>query len=122
MCTQPSILLNADFIKGWHRCQLEVMECRKVPWPTTVIQDKYCVEDCGWPSQDHAYECKINLLTGKTHQVCELSFLCIACAFTEASYFVNQLIDNSYFISPCKLRSGSLATLFCVIVSHAFVN
>lgn len=63
-------LLSADFIKGWHLCQLEVMDCRKVPWPTTVVQDKYCVDDCGWPSQDYAYECKINLLTGRTHQVC----------------------------------------------------
>ncbi|KAG4960145.1 hypothetical protein JHK87_036778 [Glycine soja] len=62
-------LLTADFIKGWHLCQLEVLECRKIPWPTTAIQDKYCVEDCGWPSQDYAYECKINLLTGKTHQI-----------------------------------------------------
>ncbi|KAK7359748.1 hypothetical protein VNO77_01713 [Canavalia gladiata] len=62
-------LISEDFIKGWHLCQLEVMECRKVPWPTTAIQDKYCVEDCGWPSQDYAYECKINLLTGRTHQI-----------------------------------------------------
>ncbi|KAE9594666.1 hypothetical protein Lal_00037444 [Lupinus albus] len=62
-------LISEDFIKGWHLCQLEVMECRKVPWPTTVIQGKYCVEDCGWPSQDYAYECTINLLTGRTHQI-----------------------------------------------------
>ncbi|RYR11906.1 hypothetical protein Ahy_B04g069415 isoform A [Arachis hypogaea] len=62
-------LISEDFIKGWHHCQLEVIDCRKVPWPTTNIQDKYCVEDCGWPSQDYAYECTINLLTGKTHQI-----------------------------------------------------
>ncbi|MED6143887.1 hypothetical protein PIB30_009959 [Stylosanthes scabra] len=62
-------LISEDFIKGWHRCQLEVIDCRKVPWPTTNIQDKYFVEDCGWPSQDYAYECTINLLTGKTHQI-----------------------------------------------------
>ncbi|KAK7245835.1 hypothetical protein RIF29_40687 [Crotalaria pallida] len=62
-------LVSQDFTKGWHLCQLEVMECRKVPWPTTFIQDKYCVEDCGWPSEDYAYECKINLLTGRTHQI-----------------------------------------------------
>ncbi|CAI8590718.1 unnamed protein product [Vicia faba] len=62
-------LISEDFIKGWLLCQLEVMECRKVPWPTSVVQDEYCVEDCGWPSQDYAYECKINLLTGRTHQI-----------------------------------------------------
>jgi hypothetical protein len=66
----PVSLLSADFIKGWHICQLEVMECRKIPWPTIVVQDEYCIEDCGWPFQDYAYECKINLLTGRTHQVC----------------------------------------------------
>ena len=70
----PVNLLSADCIKGWHICQLEVMECRKIPWPAIVVQDEYCVEDCGWPSQDYAYECKINLLTGRTHQVCQLSF------------------------------------------------
>ncbi|KAF7840649.1 RNA pseudouridine synthase 6, chloroplastic isoform X1 [Senna tora] len=62
-------LISEDYIERWHLCQLEVMECKQVPWPTTAIQDKYCIEDCGWPSQDFAYECKINLLTGKTHQI-----------------------------------------------------
>ncbi|XP_012568926.1 RNA pseudouridine synthase 6, chloroplastic [Cicer arietinum] len=62
-------LISEDFNKGWHICQLEVLECIKIPWPTTVVQEKYCVEDCGWPSQDYAYECKINLLTGRTHQI-----------------------------------------------------
>ncbi|XP_054777323.1 RNA pseudouridine synthase 6, chloroplastic-like isoform X2 [Prosopis cineraria] len=62
-------LISEDYMEGWHLCQLEVMECRKVPWPRTVIQEKYCIEGCGWPSQDYAYECKINLLTGKTHQI-----------------------------------------------------
>ncbi|KAI4298659.1 hypothetical protein L6164_032192 [Bauhinia variegata] len=62
-------LVTEDFLKGWHLCQLEVMECRKVTWPSAVILDKYCIDDSGWPSQDYAYECKINLLTGKTHQI-----------------------------------------------------
>lgn len=48
------------------------MECKKVPWPSSVIEEEYGVEDCGWPSKDYAYECKINLLTGKTHQVWSL--------------------------------------------------
>ncbi|RHN49279.1 putative tRNA pseudouridine(31) synthase [Medicago truncatula] len=58
-------LISEDCIKGWHICQLEVMDCRKIPWPAIVVQDEYC----GWPSQDYAYECKINLLTGRTHQI-----------------------------------------------------
>ncbi|KAG8365410.1 hypothetical protein BUALT_Bualt18G0102000 [Buddleja alternifolia] len=62
-------LVSEDFINGWYLCQLEVLECRKVPWPNNTIKKKYGVEDCGWPSNDFAYECKINLLTGKTHQI-----------------------------------------------------
>ncbi|KAJ7967662.1 RNA pseudouridine synthase 6 chloroplastic [Quillaja saponaria] len=62
-------LISEEFIKGWHMCQLEVIECRKVPWPNAVVQKKYCIEDCGWFMEDYAYECKINLLTGKTHQI-----------------------------------------------------
>lgn len=65
----PKLLWHADYIKGWHLCQLEVMECKKVPWPHAATEEKYCVEDCGWPSKDIAYECKIKLLTGRTHQV-----------------------------------------------------
>ena len=64
-----NVITDADFIKGWHLCQLEVLECKKVPWPNSLTEDKYCVEDCGWSSKDIAYECKINLLTGRTHQV-----------------------------------------------------
>lgn len=48
------------------------MECKEVPWPDPVIQQKYCIEDSEWPSKDRAYECKINLLTGRTHQVVKL--------------------------------------------------
>ncbi|CAK7351081.1 unnamed protein product [Dovyalis caffra] len=62
-------LVSEEFVKGWHLCQLEVMECKRVPWPDAITEEKYCVEDCGWPSKDYAYECKINLLTGRTHQI-----------------------------------------------------
>ncbi|XP_060675236.1 RNA pseudouridine synthase 6, chloroplastic [Ziziphus jujuba] len=62
-------LISEDFIEGWHLCKLEIMECRKVPWPNQVTEEKYCIEDCHWPSKDYAYECKINLLTGRTHQI-----------------------------------------------------
>ncbi|XP_015574301.1 RNA pseudouridine synthase 6, chloroplastic isoform X2 [Ricinus communis] len=65
----PPRLVSEEFIEGWYLCQLEVLECRKVPWPDTVTEEKYSVEDCGWPSKDFAYECKINLLTGRTHQI-----------------------------------------------------
>ncbi|KAM1108555.1 hypothetical protein ACFX13_005263 [Malus domestica] len=62
-------LISEDFMERWSLCQLEVMECKEVPWPSSVVEQKYCVEHCGWPSKEYAYECKINLLTGRTHQV-----------------------------------------------------
>lgn len=62
-------LISEDFSKGWHLCQLEVLDCKKVAWPNSVTEEKYCVEDCGWPLKEFAYECKINLLTGRTHQI-----------------------------------------------------
>ncbi|KAM1005106.1 hypothetical protein ACFX2J_005182 [Malus domestica] len=62
-------LISEDFMERWSLCQLEVMECKEVPWPSSVVEQKYCVEDCGWPSREYAYECKSNLPTGRTHQV-----------------------------------------------------
>ncbi|KAI5656820.1 hypothetical protein M9H77_25613 [Catharanthus roseus] len=62
-------LLSEDFVDGWHLCQLEVLDCKKVPWPTVPVQKKFDIENCGWPPQDFAYECTINLLTGRTHQI-----------------------------------------------------
>ncbi|KAK6917326.1 LOW QUALITY PROTEIN: Pseudouridine synthase, RsuA/RluA-like, partial [Dillenia turbinata] len=62
-------LISEDFIKRWYLCQLEVLECKKVPWPNSLIKEKYHIEDYGWPNKEFAYECKINLLTGKTHQI-----------------------------------------------------
>ncbi|KAI3466584.1 hypothetical protein Pfo_023247 [Paulownia fortunei] len=62
-------LISGDFVNGWHLCQLEVLECRKVQWPNNITEEKNSIEDCGWPSKEFAYECKINLLTGRTHQI-----------------------------------------------------
>ncbi|CAK9171592.1 unnamed protein product [Ilex paraguariensis] len=68
-------LISEEFVKGWQLCQLDVLECRKVPWPNALIEKKYGIVDCGWPSKDFAYECKINLLTGRTHQELEFKLL-----------------------------------------------
>ncbi|XP_057794925.1 RNA pseudouridine synthase 6, chloroplastic-like isoform X2 [Salvia miltiorrhiza] len=65
----PPRLVSEDFISGWALCQLEVLECKKVPWPNDIVEDKHKIEDCGWPTKDFAYECRINLLTGRTHQI-----------------------------------------------------
>ncbi|CAN7109422.1 unnamed protein product [Brassica rapa subsp. narinosa] len=60
---------DADSIKGWHLCQLEILECKKIPWPDAATEKEHNIEECGWTSRDFAYECTINLLTGKTHQI-----------------------------------------------------
>ncbi|WCJ20254.1 hypothetical protein M5689_002501 [Euphorbia peplus] len=62
-------LVSEEFVKGWSLCQLEVLECKKVPWPDAITEEEYSISDCGWSSKDCAYECKINLLTGRTHQI-----------------------------------------------------
>ncbi|CAI9105801.1 OLC1v1004814C1 [Oldenlandia corymbosa var. corymbosa] len=62
-------LISKDYIEGWHLCQLEVLECKKVAWPTNETERKHGIESCGWPSQEFAYECRISLLTGRTHQI-----------------------------------------------------
>ncbi|CAN8231072.1 unnamed protein product [Cochlearia groenlandica] len=62
-------LVSEDLIKGWHLCQLEVLDCKKIPWPDVSTEKKHDIEDCGWTSKEFAYECTINLLTGKTHQI-----------------------------------------------------
>lgn len=67
---------HPEFTKGWYLCQLEVMECKEVAWPDSVVEAEYSVEDCGWTKKDVAFECKINLLTGRTHQVLAVSLTC----------------------------------------------
>ncbi|KAG0478138.1 hypothetical protein HPP92_012857 [Vanilla planifolia] len=62
-------LVSEDFIEGWHLCQMEILECGEVPWPDADVIKAYNIDECGWPFKKTAYECKINLLTGKTHQV-----------------------------------------------------
>ncbi|XP_047317161.1 RNA pseudouridine synthase 6, chloroplastic [Impatiens glandulifera] len=62
-------LVSEDLIERWSLCQLEVLECNKIPWPHRLIEEKYSIEDSGWPLKDFAYECKIDLLTGRTHQI-----------------------------------------------------
>ncbi|KAK1426567.1 hypothetical protein QVD17_15243 [Tagetes erecta] len=62
-------VVSEDVIKGWNLCQLEVLECRRVPWPNALVEQKYEIDDIDWPNKEFAYECKINLLTGRTHQI-----------------------------------------------------
>ncbi|XP_021867453.1 RNA pseudouridine synthase 6, chloroplastic [Spinacia oleracea] len=62
-------LVSEEHIDRWLLCQLEVLDCKEVPWPNSVTRERYRVEDCGWPVENLAYECTVNLLTGRTHQI-----------------------------------------------------
>ncbi|KAL2931479.1 RNA pseudouridine synthase 6 chloroplastic [Bienertia sinuspersici] len=62
-------IVSEEYVKGWQLCQLEVLDCKEVTWPNAIIEEKYEIKDCGWPVKNLAYECKINLLTGRTHQI-----------------------------------------------------
>ncbi|TVT98005.1 hypothetical protein EJB05_56722, partial [Eragrostis curvula] len=62
-------LVSEDHIERWYLCQMEILDCTKIPWPSSLIRKAHNVNDCGWPEQEAAYECKINLITGKTHQI-----------------------------------------------------
>ncbi|KAF4399613.1 hypothetical protein G4B88_022696 [Cannabis sativa] len=86
-------LVSEEKIEGWHMCKLEIIECRKVPWPSSAIKEKYCVEDCYWPSKDYAYECKINLLTGKTHQIRAQLTACGAPILGDSAYMPAALAE-----------------------------
>ncbi|KAJ4979949.1 hypothetical protein NE237_010729 [Protea cynaroides] len=42
-----------DYVERWHLCQpLEVLEYKEVPWPNAVIEEKFSVDACEWPSKD----------------------------------------------------------------------
>lgn len=62
-------IISEEYVEGWQLCQLEVLDCEAVPWPNAVIKNRYQIQDCGWPERNFAYECKINLVTGRTHQI-----------------------------------------------------
>lgn len=83
----------AEYTKGWYLCQLEVLECKKVPWPNAATVKNYGIEDCGWSSKEFAYECKISLLTGRTHQVSTIFiFLYVGKLFPHAEFGLRDCI------------------------------
>ncbi|XP_024024709.1 RNA pseudouridine synthase 6, chloroplastic isoform X2 [Morus notabilis] len=86
-------LISEDFVEGWYLCKLEIIECRKIPWPNSVTENKYCIEDSHWPSKDYAFECKINLLTGRTHQIRAQLAACGAPIVGDSTYMPAALVE-----------------------------
>ncbi|KAG6543561.1 hypothetical protein Mapa_015055 [Marchantia paleacea] len=62
-------LLSLGSHDKWQRCEMEVISCKEVPWPSPSTMKKYGVKSCGWKEQPYAYEITLELLTGRTHQV-----------------------------------------------------
>ncbi|XP_056687838.1 RNA pseudouridine synthase 6, chloroplastic-like [Spinacia oleracea] len=42
-------IVSEEYVKGSQLWQLEVLDCKEVPWPNTIIEEKYQINDCGWP-------------------------------------------------------------------------
>ncbi|EFJ05993.1 hypothetical protein SELMODRAFT_136149, partial [Selaginella moellendorffii] len=64
----PRIMSNNERL-GWQLCVMHVLECKQVPWPSEAALSEYQVQPCGWTKSKFAYECRVKLLTGLTHQL-----------------------------------------------------
>eukprot|EP00850_Spirogloea_muscicola_P003248 SM000013S26417 [mRNA] locus=s13:268145:270487:- [translate_table: standard] len=68
----PPRVVSAESSEGWLRCQLEVMACRAVPWPSVQTLQHAGITSCSSDaagSQRQAFECVVRLVTGRTHQI-----------------------------------------------------
>jgi len=64
----PRLISNYQH-PDWSNCELKILGCKQVKWPSALIETQYRVAQCGWESREHAYECSVRLLTGRTHQI-----------------------------------------------------
>jgi len=85
----------------WQLCELEVLECKEVPWPDAAVEAKNCIKDCGWSPKEVAYECKVKLLTGRTHQVS----YCMHCPFLFCLSIVTGKLFMTYRVLSNLLNS-----------------
>ena len=83
---------------GWAKCQLEVLECEEISWPSPEVEATYRVQNAGWERKKSAYECKVKLITGRTHQVSSSYFQVMSSLqlnlFCVQTYF-KSVIDES---------------------------
>ncbi|GAB2301100.1 hypothetical protein Dimus_035132 [Dionaea muscipula] len=88
-------MISEDYVEGWSLCQLEVLDCKEVPWPSSILEEKHGIQDCGWPFKSFAYECTINLLTGRTHQIRAQLAACGAPIVGDSMYLAASLAEIS---------------------------
>ncbi|XP_021719665.1 RNA pseudouridine synthase 6, chloroplastic-like [Chenopodium quinoa] len=88
-------LISEECIDRWLLCRLEVLDCKEVPWPNSSIREKYQIEDCGWPVKNLAYECTVDLLTGRTHQIRAQFAACGAPIIGDSMYMPASLAEKA---------------------------
>ncbi|KAH7434755.1 hypothetical protein KP509_06G033200 [Ceratopteris richardii] len=67
--TRHPRIVSPVYVAGWIKCELEVIECKEVPWPSAKVEASNRIQNMGWEAKSVAYECKVKLLTGRTHQI-----------------------------------------------------
>lgn len=102
----PRIVSSAPY-PGWARCELEVLECKEVLWPATEAEAKYRIKDSGWETKKFAYECKVEILTGRTHQI-RAQFAALGAPLIGDSMYMPPVVSRlkSPELQPCYLRSA----------------
>lgn len=104
-------LISEEYVERWMLCQLVVLDCKEVPWPNSCIQDKYQIEDCGWPVKKTAYECTVNLLTGRTHQIRAQFAACGAPIVGDSMYMPASLAEiASRGVNPLGINKRDYAS------------
>ncbi|CAI5974569.1 unnamed protein product [Closterium sp. NIES-65] len=62
-------ILTREAMPGWQRCELVIRRVEEVPWPADSVLAAADVDCSYWPAADVAYECLVELITGRTHQL-----------------------------------------------------
>ncbi|CAI5511893.1 unnamed protein product [Closterium sp. Naga37s-1] len=62
-------ILTREAMPGWQRCELVIRRVEEVPWPADSALASADVDCSYWPAADVAYECLVELITGRTHQL-----------------------------------------------------
>ncbi|CAI7858236.1 unnamed protein product, partial [Closterium sp. NIES-53] len=62
-------ILTREAMPDWQRCELVIRRVEVVPWPADSALAAADVDCSYWPAADVAYECLVELITGRTHQL-----------------------------------------------------
>ncbi|CAI5478434.1 unnamed protein product [Closterium sp. Yama58-4] len=62
-------ILTREAMPGWQPCELVIRRVEEVAWPADSALAAADVDCSYWPAADVAYECLVELITGRTHQL-----------------------------------------------------